>query len=180
MVAAIVQIEWFYHIYFSTNTSQNNSLTFIILSWVFFLHNVQHYKIFTGWVPLHAYLQTVKERQLEQNHEGLDAMRSWMLQPRSRKAKALAMLKPVSPSFDFNNMLKYFFSRGQGPSVASRALHSLCCLKPCSEAAAKWSCCGNISSGFLNRTTEKLKLRMRVYPRFYTKLCALQRIIWRA
>lgn len=30
MVTAIVQVERIYHIYFPTNTSQNNTLTFII------------------------------------------------------------------------------------------------------------------------------------------------------
>lgn len=94
-----------------------------------------------------------------------------MLQPRSRKAKAPVTL-PVSPPFDFNNMLKCFVGRGPEPSAPHRALHSLCCPKSCSEAAAEQSYRGNISSGFLNRMTEKLKIRVRVCPRFYTKPCA--------
>lgn len=56
-----------------------------------------------------------------------------MLQPCLRKAQAL---KPASPSFDFNNMFKCFVGRGPEPSAPCRAVHSLCCPKSCSEAAA--------------------------------------------
>lgn len=96
-----------------------------------------------------------------------------MLQPCSRKAQALVTLRPVSPSFDFNNMLKCFVGRGPEPSAPLRAVHSLCSPKPRSKAAAaERSYRGNISSGFLNRMTGKLKIKVRVCPRFYTKLCA--------
>lgn len=76
MVAATVQVEWIYHIYFSTNTSQNNILTFIIHFPEFFscvmcsiiksLQAEYHYCIFTD----------SEGKRAGKNHEGLDAIRS--------------------------------------------------------------------------------------------------------
>jgi len=109
----------------------------------------------------------------EQKRELNKNLKDW-IQRCSRKAQALVRLKPVNPPFYFKNMLKSFVGREPEPSAPCRALQSLCCPKSCSKAAAERSYRGNISSGFLTRMTEKLKIKVRVCPRFYTKPCVHQ------